>query len=394
MNDVWERELENLLKEDISSVRERERTAFDRLVSPFGNSIVIFGAGNLGRKISERLRKDGVEPLAFTDNNSKAWGNLIDGISVLSPSDAAKKFGKVAAFVVAIWSPGSHHRYPETAKKLREFGCIKVVSFVSFFWKYASDFLPNCFMDLPHKTYSNNEDIKKAFRLMADEESRENFITQLKWRMIESYDELPASTSEIQYFPKHLFTYSKEEVFIDCGAFDGDTILEYTRLVDSNFSRIFAFEPDPINFGKLHDYVDTLRVEIKTKITLEQKATGKQKETLSFFTTGTASSVISREGATVIESISIDEALQQQNPTYIKMDIEGSEIDALLGAQKSIENNLPVLAICVYHRPDHLWKIPLLIHSMSDQYHFFLKAHQEEGWDLVCYAIPTTRLEI
>jgi hypothetical protein len=79
-------------------------------------------------------------------------------------------------------------------------------------------------------------------------------------------------------------------------------------------------------------------------------------------------------------------------PTFIKMDIEGAEVDALIGARRLIENALPVLAICVYHQPDHLWRIPLLIRSFSDQYRFFLRPHNEEGWDLVCYAVPASRL--
>jgi hypothetical protein len=69
-------------------------------------------------------------------------------------------------------------------------------------------------------------------------------------------------------------------------------------------------------------------------------------------------------------------------------------MDALIGARGSIKKTLPVLAICVYHQPDHLWRIPLLIWSFSDQYRFFLRPHNEEGWDLVCYAVPVNRLKV
>jgi len=347
MNDFWEKELEHLLDEAVSSVGEREQTAFDRLVSPFGNSIVLFGAGNLGRKIANRLRQEGINPIAFADNNAKLWGSTIDDITVYSPEDATQRFGKGAAFIVAIWSPGSHHRFSETSKMLRKLGCVKVVSFVPFYWKYADDFLPICFMNLPHKIYSSSEDIRRAFRLMANEESRQNFVTQLKWRTVENYDKLPPCTAEVQYFPEHLFHFSKEEVFVDCGAFDGDTIQEYVAHHGNDFSRIFAFEPDPVNFEKLAKYVDSLPRETKTKIVLDQKAVGRQAEILRFATTGTASSLIRQDGDIEVESISIDEVMQQYDPTYIKMDIEGAEIDALLGAQKCIKKKLPALAICV-----------------------------------------------
>ncbi len=69
-------------------------------------------------------------------------------------------------------------------------------------------------------------------------------------------------------------------------------------------------------------------------------------------------------------------------------------MDALVGARKTIQEKLPVLAVCAYHNQDHVWRIPLLIHSFSDQYRFFLRPHNLEGWDLVCYAIPLDRLEL
>jgi hypothetical protein len=74
------------------------------------------------------------------------------------------------------------------------------------------------------------------------------------------------------------------------------------------------------------------------------------------------------------------------------MDIEGAEIDALNGASEAIKRFRPILAICVYHKPDHLWKVPLLISTYSDDYSLFLRPHDEEGWELVLYAVPPERL--
>jgi hypothetical protein len=75
------------------------------------------------------------------------------------------------------------------------------------------------------------------------------------------------------------------------------------------------------------------------------------------------------------------------------MDIEGAEIDALAGARRIIEKDRPVLGICVYHRQDHLWRIPLLISSLSNDYKIFLRPYSDEGWELVCYAVPINRLK-
>ena len=79
-------------------------------------------------------------------------------------------------------------------------------------------------------------------------------------------------------------------------------------------------------------------------------------------------------------------------PTFIKLDIEGFEIDALRGGRETIRRHGPVIAVCVYHFQDHLWKIPLLLREWRNDYALFLRPHNEEGWDLVCYAVPRGRL--
>ena len=74
------------------------------------------------------------------------------------------------------------------------------------------------------------------------------------------------------------------------------------------------------------------------------------------------------------------------------MDIEGAEVDALTGARQAICRDLPVVAACVYHRQEHLWEVPLLLHSLSGEYNLFLRRYGDEFADVVCYAVPPHRL--
>jgi FkbM family methyltransferase len=379
-------ELDQLLSEDILSVRSREKTAFDRLTAPFGKSLVLFGAGNLGRQALERVRSDGIEPLAFSDNDPSKWGNNVDGLKVLSPLDAARNFGHKATIVVTIWSPGSHHQFRETKQKLHSLNCLNVIPFLSLFWKYPDGFLPNNFLDYPHKIISACEEIRKVFHLWADEASQSTFVSQLKWRMMENYGDLPAASKEPQYFPD-VIKLSTRETFIDGGAYDGDSLKEFIARTSAKFQAVYAFEPDHFNFEKLAAYVKTL--PCKNEIRLYKKALGSRFEKLNFSDMGSASSIININGQSTVDSIPLDDFLPKVSPTFIKMDIEGAELDALGGASKMIQRSEPFLAICVYHRQNHLWKIPLLIHSLSNKYRLFLRAHQEEGWDLVCYAVPS-----
>jgi hypothetical protein len=134
-------------------------------------------------------------------------------------------------------------------------------------------------------------------------------------------------------------------------------------------------------------------MDVQNKILLLQNAVGSHKEIVKFNVTGTAASSVG-QGSYDVECSTLDELLVNFAPTFIKMDIEGAELDAITGAQKLIGKSSPILAICMYHRQEHLWKIPLLIQSFSNQYKFFFRRYADECWELVCYAIPTNRLKL
>ena len=106
--------------------------------------------------------------------------------------------------------------------------------------------------------------------------------------------------------------------------------------------------------------------------------------------TGTAGSA-GGSGSLEVQGEPLDRVLANETPTYLKMDIDGAEPDALLGARRTLERCRPTLAVCVYHEQDHLWRIPLWIDSLKLGYRFFLRPHHEECWDLILYAIPEGR---
>lgn len=385
-------ELENLFKEPIESVYLREHKSFDEQVTPFEKSLVLFGAGGLGKKTLSGLRMVGIEPLAFADNDPLLWGTEINGVKVFSVTEAANRFGKSAAFVITIWKGEAVDTMAERKQQLVNLGCMKIIPFGLLFWKYPNIFIPHYAFDLPHKVYEKADQVQRAFSLWADDSSRSEFLAQLRWRMLMDFDGLHRPVAHEIYFPDDLVDIKSGEVFVDCGAYDGDTIKTLLNLYSLYLEKVIAFEPDPANFRKLQEYTSNLPSEIKGKIFIHQSAVGAQNSKVRFNASGTEASKVG-SGEMEVNCVSLDEVLANLKPTFIKMDIEGSEIDALNGAQDTIRNNLPVLAICSYHQQDDLWQIPNLIHSFSDQYSFYLRPHLLEVWDLVCYAIPVKRLK-
>jgi len=384
--------LAELLSEGIAAVMNRERVTFDVSTSPFSDLLVLFGAGNLGRKALAGLRRIGVEPLAFADNNPVLWNTCIRGLNVLSPQDAAERFAGRAAFVVTIWNAGKGSAFSSIRQQLLNLECSKIVSFASLFWKYPDIYLPHPSFDLPHKIHQEAENVQKAMSLWGDDASRREYLAQLRLRTLLDFLGLPPPVAEEQYFPGDLFTLSPDEVFVDCGAFDGDTLRSFLQCQIHFSGRIIALEPDPANLQKLQEHVSTLAKRIRNRVTVLQLAAGSARKKVRFEATGTASSTINAGGALEVDCAPLDETLSGSAPTYIKMDIEGAELDALAGARRIIEQSSPVLAVCTYHQHDHLWKIPLMIESLHSGYHFFLRRYLNEVWEVVCYAVPDSRL--
>jgi len=385
---------DNLINEDPGNAALRICESFDQSLKSSENRIVLFGAGGLGRKILSGLRKAGLEPLAFTDNNARLWNTGVDGVPVLSPRDAARKFGSDSTFIIAIWHGNGTERFSDRKRQLTDLGCASVISFGGIFLKYPDFFLPHAYLEAPDSLLGHSKKLRTLFHLWSDDESRLEYLAQLKFRLKFDIDALMTPAGHTQYFPKDLFDLRSDEVFLDCGAFDGDTLREFLLHQEKFSGKILAFEPDRINFRNLQEYISTLPQFIQNHIFPSQSPVGSCGQKVRFSSTGTISSKSTENGEVEMECICIDRHGMQHQPSFIKMDIEGAEVDALYGARETILNFRPILAVCVYHQPDHLWEIPLLIASFCDDYHFFLRTYDVEGWEIVCYAVPTERLKL
>ncbi len=388
---LFTQELEELLSEGLDRARQRENAAFDELAGPFSRDLVLFGAGNLGRRTLSKLREQGIEPLAFLDNNSARWGTTVDGVKVMSPTEGAERYGTRAVFVITVWGSLGLDRMRTRIDQLRGLGCLRVCSFAILYWKYPSTMLPHYTVDLPHLVFQEADQVRQGFRIWADDASRREYLAQLRWRLTMDFDCLPEPVGHPIYFPKDLCALREDEVFIDCGAYDGDTIRLFLQQSQSVFRHLIAFEPDAANFALLETSIAGLDIDVRKRIQLRHAATSSENGRVHMTEgNGAASSIGS--GQCEVDAVALDNELSDIRPTYLKMDIEGAEGASLKGAAHLIRQHTPVLAISAYHCQNDIWSIPLLIQSINPNYSFFLRPHLLEGFDLVCYGIPNDRL--
>jgi FkbM family methyltransferase len=393
MNEIFISQIKSLFNDNSNYTKQSEKEVFDNLVAPYANRFVLFGSGGLGLRTLAGLRKLGIEPLAFVDNNASLWGKKIDNCQVLSPADAVKQFGSNAVFILTIQSDVFGHPLEEVTNQLNQYGPAKVVSFGHLYWKYADIFLPYYSIDLPHKTHEDLDAILEAAHLWSDDDSCNQYFAQLRYRLFLDFKNLPLpKIGEKQYFPNDLFTLNPKETFVDVGAFTGDTIAAFLERQASSFKQIITIEPDPENYSKLISYIDTFPDQYKNKILAFNNAVGQTREKVKFNSSGTQMANVTEVGNFEVDSIPLDEFLYDYAPSFIKMDIEGAEPDALLGSKRIIQDFNPILAFSVYHQFNHLWKLPLLIQSIRKDYKFYLRPYGRAGWDLVCFAVPVERL--
>ncbi|MDO8805102.1 MAG: FkbM family methyltransferase [Elusimicrobiota bacterium] len=186
-----------------------------------------------------------------------------------------------------------------------------------------------------------------------------------------------------QYFPEGIISLSDREVFVDGGAYSGDTMLAFMRKTKNKYSRCYAFEPDAANAAKLRGLAGRQRWRDVRLIT---KGLWRKTDTLRFYASeGPSISAISETGNTAVEVDAIDNAAPEA--TFIKLDVEGAELEALTGAAGTIKRNRPKLAVCLYHKPGDLFEIPLFIRSLVPEYRFYLRQHQPVSCELVLYAV-------
>jgi FkbM family methyltransferase len=169
--------------------------------------------------------------------------------------------------------------------------------------------------------------------------------------------------------------------YLDGGAYSGDSLLELLELAD--VKEAWLFEPDAANFAKLCQTVSARRLPgLCLPLAL---ADGYR---LLRFRSGLGEAGnVDPAGDEGIATVSIDAVLAGQPVDLIKLDVEGSETQALEGAVQTLNEHRPVLALSAYHRPEDLWALPALIDRLCPGYRFSLRQHTHNSFDLVLYGV-------
>ncbi len=353
---------------------------FDKMIEEIkasGLPTILYGSGALSGMVNEYLEKNGICAQGYAvDREYYKGGNTLNGkpLYILSDYLAENSCNVVLAF---------SELSVEWENKLRAAVKSDPGSKV-----YILDFQGYLSLVGDHTAfgefYEKNKPVFDKLREeLCDESSKrtlDDFIDQkLTGEYRKPFSNKPA------YFDDEVMSFSEGEVFVDCGAYNGDTVIDFAenlkRLGISSYGKIYAFEADPKNVDDMRRALSEFK-----NVEMINKGVYDHTGTLCFDAESTTGSRVSDDGIK-IDVTSIDEVVKDDNVTFIKMDIEGSELMALRGAEKTIRRCKPRLAICVYHRIEDLVTIPQYIKSLRPDYRLYLRKYWPNALECVLYAV-------
>lgn len=328
--------------------------------------IIVYGSGHIAAGVVwllERKRKI----IHIVDSDSSKIGTTFYGYMIENPDEV---FIQKSNVVVLICS-----RYvTDIFNRVRKYG--KYECFSAFFME-RRDLKNEIMTELPSEA-----DMARLRVLLTDDRSREILEKIVEKRREKEIDYSDIMTSD-EYLREEFFQFNEDEIYVDAGAFNGDTILDFLR-IEHGAKKIYGFEADPVNFKKM----ETRLGLVKQMYNIEcfDLALADYNGKLNFFSMGNMSSkadATGRDNNMSVNCVTLDSMIKEA--TYIKMDIEGSELNALRGANKLIKSSKPKMAICIYHRPSDLWEIPLYLHSLVPEYKMHIRHHGNVYYDTVLY---------
>jgi FkbM family methyltransferase len=331
----------------------------DGSVVKASGAAIVYGLGSAGRDVFKALTEAGVRVRSVIDRRARS-GDTYAGVPMYPlaacPIDRAER----AAIPVVIGIFNRDVDVPAVARELRDGGFLKVVSFVGIHAEFPDTFGDRFWLTKRAYPDAHRADIARAERLLTDERSLALYRSLIALRASGEYGpSLAPNAGERQYLPRDVpgWLARRPVRFVDCGAYRGDT-LEDLLAAGLDIEASAHFEPDIENFARL---VSLLRERRRgSAASAWPCAVSDRPHPVGFSHDGEASTISVGASGTV-PAVALDDVLIGWRPTFIKMDIEGSEVEALLGARGLIAEQSPSLAVCVYHRPDHLWRIPLLL---------------------------------
>ncbi len=330
--------------------------------------IVLYGTGDGAVKLMDRLSDIGLAVSGIFANDEFVRGQQFHGFPVHRFSEVENRFGSMTVLLAFGTSD------PNVLEQITRIAGRHEL-FVPDMPLYGSEYFTADYY------WKKKEEIEFIRSMLADEISRNVFDCLLSYKLSGSFAELmrcPASNAW------DLISCPQSGLFVDLGAYNGDTVLKYYKIFPT-YSSILAVEPDDYNFRKLRERTSFLpNVEYRNCAVASAWFRGG-------FTEGKGrGSSFGGEKEIIFDSV--DNMVLNRRVSFLKMDIEGMEREGIAGAIRTIRRSKPALLISAYHRTEDLFSLPIQVLNISPDYKVYLRKDLSvPAWDVNYLFLPAER---
>ena len=336
--------------------------------------IVMYGMGNGADKILSVCERYGITVEDFFASDGFVRGQLFHGKRVCSFAELIEKYGADRMIVLVSFASS----LPEVMTAIERVASICEV--------YVPDVpVKGDTLFCAEYARANEQQLRRAYGLLADERSREVFRGVVEFRLTGRLDLLRATEDDRTAVMRELLHLDAYRAAADVGAYDGDTARELTELCP-RIERIWALEPDRRNYRKLCAYA-----EGEVRVIPVNAAAWSERATLTFDDSGNRNAGVDSDGTArrtaEVQAVTLDGLIADERVDYIKYDVEGSEKQAIEGSARIIREQRPDLLVSLYHRTEDVHELIWQLHQLCPDYRLYVRRYPYiPAWDLNLYA--------
>lgn len=331
--------------------------------------IILYGMGDGADKVINEFNKLNIKFNGVMASDDFVRGQTFHGFTVKKLRDFEEELGD---FLIALCFAS---QIPEVTDNINSIAK-KHTLLVPSVPVYGNNIFNKNFYE------ANQENFNRAYELLEDDTSRKVFINIINFQYTGDIKYLDECTTEKDEIFNNILKFNDNEIYLDLGAYNGDTIEEFLSYCKNRYKSIIAFEPNSKNFSKLQKKCADLK-----NISLWQIGSYSKNTIINFNNKAGRNSAISEKG-TPTQTARADTILCGQRVTYAKLDVEGAEKETIIGMEQTIKLFAPKLNVAAYHRSEDLFALILQIHKLNPNYKFYLRHHPYiPHWDTNLYCI-------
>ena len=331
--------------------------------------VVLYGMGDGADKVLAAFEKYGVTASGVMASDGFVRGQSFHGFTVKKCSDFENEFGD---FTVAVCFASQLPEVMDAIKAVAARHRTVVPSVPAF----GSLLFDESFIE------SNREQIEKAARIFADDQSKRVYENVLMFYRTGDISLLDSVTTGKDEAFRQILRLGGSELYVDLGAYNGDTVDEFLNYSGGTYRKIVALEPNSKNFKKLSEHCANMK-----NIELWQLGAYSRSATLIFNNKAGRNSAISSSGVET-RVAPVDTILCGAAATYIKADVEGADLEVLTGMKTTLSRFKPKLNFAAYHRFEDIFRLPLYIKELNPDYQIYLRHHPYiPAWDTNLYCV-------